>query len=55
MKVVVVLSFDLPTVESIVPVLLKLDPPSLSHFAGTARIVTEPEASAVTSWLDGAA
>lgn len=54
MKVVLVLTFDVPTPEAIVPVLLKVDPPSVPHFAGTARIVLDPEASAVESWLDGA-
>lgn len=54
MKALVVLTFDLPDPEAIVEVLEKVDPPQLPHFSGTARIVVDPEASAVEQWLDGA-
>lgn len=53
MKALVVLTVDLPDAEAVVEVLHHIEPPTVPHFAGDVRIVVEPHASAVTTWLDG--
>lgn len=52
MKTNIVLEFDVPDPAAIVDVMKKLDPPSLPHFAGSARVVVEPHASRMIEWLD---
>lgn len=52
MKVLVVLTFEAPTPEAVVPILQKLDPPSLPFFGGQARIVVDPYATHIEEWLD---
>lgn len=52
MKMLLVLSFDVPTPEDIVPILKKINPPNLPHFANEVRAVIEPAASTVIEWLD---
>lgn len=52
MRVLVVLSFELPVVPEITSVLAAIDPPRLPYFSGEARIVPDPVASAVEAWLD---
>lgn len=53
MKTLVVLTFDIPGPEAVPDVLTAINPPQLPHFAGQARIVVEPHATALTTWLDG--
>lgn len=52
MKMLLVLTMDLPEPEKIVDVLDILDPPNLPYFAGKVRIVVDPSASEMEEWLD---
>jgi hypothetical protein len=52
MKVIVVISVDVPTPGDITQVLEYLDPQSIPHFAGKVRIAIEPVATQVETWLD---
>lgn len=52
MKALLVLTLELPDPEAIVATLEAVNPPSVPHFAGDVRIVVEPHASTVTTWLD---
>lgn len=53
MKIVVVLTFEAPEPEDVVPILKAIDPPHLPHFANTVRVVIDPHASMLGAWLDG--
>lgn len=53
MKVLVALTFEANQPEDVVPILQAIDPPNLPHFAGLARVVVDPHASAIEQWLDG--
>jgi hypothetical protein len=52
MKALIVLTFEIPTPEHIATVLDAINPPTLPHFAGQARVVVDPFATTVTKWLD---
>jgi hypothetical protein len=51
-RLIVVLSFDVPEPDDIAEVLTAINPPSLPHFAGQARISVEPVSRQVETWLD---
>ncbi len=54
MKMLVVLTFDVPD-PSVAPLILTtIDPPRIPHFAGEARITVDPYATTVERWLDEA-
>lgn len=52
MKTLLVLTLELPEPEDIAAVLAHIDPPTIPHFTGTARIVVEPVASQLEDYLD---
>lgn len=52
MKALVCLTIDLPDVEDIGEVLRAIDPPNVPFFDKEIRVVLEPHATAVTTWLD---
>lgn len=52
MKLLVVLSFDIPNPEASADILKAIDPPKLPHFTGEARITVDPWAKAVERFLD---
>lgn len=51
-RVLVVLSLDLPDPEKITEALAAIDPVNVPYSTGEVRIVPEPFASRVTTWLD---
>lgn len=51
-KVIVVLSFEVPDPEVMPQILSALNPPSVPYFSGSARIAIGPEAKYVETWLD---
>lgn len=52
MRVLVVLEFDVPTVEDIPAVLTAIDPPHLPHYVDGVNVVPEPFATELREWLD---
>lgn len=52
MKVLIVLSLEVPEPEEVATALLHIDPPSIPGFSGQARIVVDPHATTVEEWLD---
>lgn len=53
MKALIVLTVELPDPEAVVAVMKAVDPTSIPHFTGIARVVVDPHATAVEEWLDG--
>jgi hypothetical protein len=52
MRVLLVLTFDIPDPEDVVAVVRRIDPPSIPHFAGTVDVVVEPHATELIDWLN---
>jgi len=52
MKVLIVTEHEVQDPEDVPRILTAMNPPALPHFTGTARVVVDPEASVVTTWLD---
>jgi hypothetical protein len=52
MRVMVVIEFNVPTVEAIADVLLAIDPPNLPYFVDGVRVVPGPFADELVEWLD---
>jgi hypothetical protein len=52
MKALIVLTFNVPTPDDLGEVLLAIDPPSLPHFEGNARVTVDPYATEIERWLD---
>jgi len=52
MKLLVVLTFDVPAPASAATVLRAIDPPRLPFFTGDARVTVDPYATAVENYLD---
>lgn len=52
MKVIIVLSFEVPGPEDVASILHTINPPKLPFFTGEARIAVGRNATTVIEWLD---
>lgn len=52
MRVLIVLEFDVETVDEIPTVLKAIDPPGLPFFVDGVSVVPEPFATELRDWLD---
>lgn len=52
MKLSIVLNFDVPTPEAAAEILLAIDPPKLPYFVDSTRVVPDPFATDLETWLD---
>jgi hypothetical protein len=52
MRVLYVIECDIPTAADVAEPIKAMRPPMIPYFAGAVRVVIEPEASALVTWLD---
>jgi len=53
MRVLYVVTCEIPSPDEVAEPLKAMDPPALPYFAGEVRVVIEPTATQVLRWLDG--
>jgi len=52
-RVLYVVTCEIPSPAEVSEPIVAMNPPALPHFAGEVRVVVDPDAALLLAWLDG--